>query len=31
MFFPFNISLGYIWTATAEGMKYRMIVLSDIR
>jgi len=27
---PFNTLLGYIGTATSEGMKRRMIVLSDI-
>jgi len=27
---PFNAKLGYIGTATYEGMKRRMIVLSDI-
>jgi len=28
---PFNALLGYIGTATSKGMKWRMIVLSDIR
>jgi len=27
---PFNTSLDYIRTATSEGMKWRMIVLSNI-
>jgi len=28
---PFNTLLGYIGTATSEGMNWRMIVLSDIQ
>jgi len=27
---PFKALLGYIWTATSEGMKRKMIILSDM-
>jgi len=30
IYVPFNALLGYIGTATSEGMKWRMIALSDI-
>jgi len=28
---PFNTLLGYKGTATSDGMKWRMVVFSDIR